>query len=136
MTHSFQLERTSYKSHNLIYKEQGFRLVVYLEMSGVKDYDLVGCDSEFIEWTDPSKLPISESKRIQILERLKEWSQSQNIRIDIGPGIGIDTYFDNLEKAGWKVKRMSDGNVLTIPPKAKNLFNRIVNLFRCFFMAA
>ena len=125
---SFRMEQTSYKSQDLIYEEPGFRLVIYLEMSGVRKFDWVGCDTDFDEWTEPAKISIPIEKRSQILERLQDWSRSNRTRIDIGPPMDMNAYFAELESQGCKVERRPDGTVLVVPPKT--ILSRVLNMFK------
>ncbi|MGH9843876.1 MAG: hypothetical protein ACREEM_34505 [Blastocatellia bacterium] len=90
----FKLERTSWKSQYLIYEEPGFRLVVDLEMSGVKEFDWAGIDTDFEKWTTPPGEPITEEKRREIFDRLADWSQRQGVRIKISPPRSMKKYFD------------------------------------------
>ena len=75
--YSFRMERTSYKSQNLIYEELGFKLVIYLESSAIPQYDWLGCDLDFQKWSEPQGEIISEQKRQEILSRLSAWSAEQ-----------------------------------------------------------
>jgi hypothetical protein len=114
--YSFRMERTSYKSQHLIYEEPGHRLQVYLEMSGIRQFDWVGSDTELRQWTDPPGDPISEAKREQILDRLAEWGRLKKVRIDIGPPMDPADYFADLERSGYTMENRADGTTAWIPP--------------------
>jgi hypothetical protein len=119
--YSFRMERESYKSQNLIYEEPGHKLVVYLEMSGVKHFDWVGCDVEFREWTEPAGELIPADKQAEILGRLDRWSRHREprLRIDIGPPIDMNEFFLEQERRGFKVERRPDGTVAVSHPKRR-----------------
>jgi hypothetical protein len=80
---------------------------------------LIGWDTEFHKWTEPAGEPIPAEKQTEILRRLAEWSRKQSLRIDIGPGIDMNTYFAEQEKKGFKVERRPDGTVVVSHPKRK-----------------
>ena len=126
--YSFRMEQTSFKSQDLIYEEPGRRLVVYLEMSGVRQFDWVGCDVEFQKWTAPAGEPIASDKRDEILARLAEWSREQRVRIDIGPPLDVEAYFAEQERAGCRVERRADGTVAVHPPPYRGWWARLVGL--------
>jgi hypothetical protein len=130
--HSFRLESTSYKSRDLIYDEPGHRLVVYLEMSGVRRFDWVGCDTDFAKWTEPAGELISPRKRTEILGRLAEWAREQRLRIGISPPMDWDAYFAEQEKHGSRVERRPDGTVAVYPPQGRSFWARLVGLTRAF----
>lgn len=134
--HSFRMERTSYKSQDLIYEELGHKLVVYLEMSGVQQFDWVGCDTGFQKWTEPAGETISLDRQSEILHRLTEWSKSQSIRIGIGPPIDLNAMFAQAENAGFKVERRDDGTVTLTRAKRRGFLSRIFGLFRSHDHAA
>lgn len=127
---SFQMERTSYKSYDLIYEEPGRRLVVYLEMSGVPKYDWVGVDTDFERWTEPEGEPIPEAKRREILERLSAWGKEQKIRIDIGPPLDWDAYWADYERRGWTVTHHPDGTTSVRGPEPRGWLQRIRRRFQ------
>lgn len=121
---TFRIERTSYKSADLIYEEPGHRLAVYLEMSGVKQFDWVGCDTGLAAWTQPAREPIPPHTRALILERLEEWCRERSVRIDIGPPMDMEAMFSAMEKAGSRVERRPDGTVVVSRPAARGLLAR------------
>jgi hypothetical protein len=114
--YTFRMEQTSYKSQDLIYEEPGHRLKVYLEMSGVRQYDWLGSDTDFGEWTEPAGEPISEARRNQILDRLAEWGRRNKVRIDISPPIDMAEYFADMERKGWTREHRPDGTQVFKPP--------------------
>jgi hypothetical protein len=114
---SFRMERTSYKSQDLIYEESGHKLVVYLEMSGVKQFDWVGCDTNFDKWSLPQGEQISTEKRAEILSRLAEWSGSEGLRINIGPPMDMEKHLKELRQKGWLVEKQPDGTIRASRPK-------------------
>jgi hypothetical protein len=114
--YSIRQERTSWKSIDLIYEELGHRLVVYLEMSGVPQFDWVGVDSAFQAWTYPTGEPIPAGKRDEILARVADWSKQKRVRIDFGPPIDLDAHLEGLRQAGWAIERHDDGTLSAIRP--------------------
>ena len=126
--YSFRMERTSYKSQDLIYDEPGHRLVVYLEMSGVRQFDWVGCNVDLQKWTEPAGHPIPPDKQAEISRRLAEWSLGRKIRIDIGPPMDMEAYFAEQERAGCRVERRADGTVAVHPPPYRGGWARLVGL--------
>lgn len=85
----FRLVETSWKSRDLVYEDSGRRLVVYLEMSGVSQFDWVGSDTELALWTEPPNEPIGEDERNEILRRLASWSLREGLRIGLGPPVDL-----------------------------------------------
>jgi hypothetical protein len=116
---SFRMERTSYKSQDLIYEELRHKLVIYLEMSGVEQFDWVGCDTEFQRWGEPHGEPISAEKRAEILSRLAAWSSRERVRIGIGPPMDMQKMFDDMRHSGWVVEKQPDGTVKASRPKER-----------------
>ena len=129
--HSFRLDTTSYKSRDLVYDEPGHRLVVYLEMSGLRTLDWVGCDRDFRRWTEPAGEDIPPEKTAEILRRLDAWAREQRLRIDIGPGIDRETFFAEQEKAGHRVERRPDGSV-AVYPKPQGFWGRAIGVTRIY----
>jgi hypothetical protein len=127
---AFSMERTSYKSQNPTYIEPGFKLVVYLEMSGIKDFDWVGCDTSFLEWTSPAKEHISEIKRAEIRTRLHEWSRAQGIRLQFGPPMNMQAYLADLQAKGHSIKHQPDGTILVTPKRRVGMLEKIGNFLR------
>lgn len=124
MTFRFKIERTSWKSRNLIYQEDGRLLKVYLEMSGVRKLDWVGSDTSFQEWTIPAGERISREKQAEILDRLASWARAERLRIDIGPPVDMEACFSEYEKKGWSVERRPDGTTIVSPPAKPSLLSR------------
>jgi hypothetical protein len=127
--YSFRVERLSSRDQNLIYEEPGFKLVVSLETSGVRDFDLVGCDSSFETWTEPSGVAIEASRRQQLLDRVTAWGAQRKLRIGIGPCIDKETFFRQAEHDGYRLERREDGSVVMHPPPRKPLWVRLKKLF-------
>ena len=126
--YSFRMERTSYKSQDLIYEEPGHKLVVYLEMSGLRKVDWVGCETDFHQWTEPPHETIPAHTQAEILRRLATWTQAHRIRIKFGPAIDMKAYFAEQEKAGWTLERRGDGTILARPPAVRGLWARAVGV--------
>jgi hypothetical protein len=124
------MERTDWKSQNLIYDESECRLIVYLELSGVAQFDWVGAEADFEKWTVPDGEPISTSKRQEILDRLSDWAKARNVRIDIGRTVSAEEMYADYEKRGWRVENKEDGSTLVSPPPREGLLKRIARLFR------
>jgi hypothetical protein len=119
-----RMQRTSYKSQNLIYDEPGFELVVYLEMSGIKEFDWVGCDTSFLAWTAPANESIPDTKRAQIRSRLNDWASAQNIRLQFGPPMDMKAYFSELQAKGHSIEYQPDGTVLLTPRKRGTMLQK------------
>ena len=111
-----------------MYEEAGKRLVVYLELSGVRQFDWVGSDTSFEKWTVPKDEYIPETKRGEILDRLAEWGRANHLRIDIGPPITREEMYADYEKKGWTVQHNSDGSTMVTPPKRVGLWKRILKV--------
>lgn len=126
---SIRLERSdSFKSRRLVYEEPGFALSVYLEMSGVREFDWVGCDTEFSQWTSPANAPIQAEKQNQIRERIRDWSREKRLRIDFGPHMDMEAYFAEQQARGCTVERLPDGSTRVTPPPHQGLFSRLARL--------
>jgi hypothetical protein len=97
---TFRIERTSWNSEDLNYDETEHRLIIYLERSGVSQFDWVGTDKDFEKWTVPDGEPISTSKRQEILDRLFDWGKEHKIRIDIGPSVSMEDMYADYQKKG------------------------------------
>jgi hypothetical protein len=126
--HSIRMERTSYKSQDLVYEEVGYKLVVYLEMSGVRRFDWLAVDTAFERWTEPAGETIPEAKQAVILRRFDEWARGQGLCIDVGPGMDRETFLAAQEKQGWRLERLPDGAVLAHPPPRPGPWARLVAL--------
>jgi len=107
--YSFRLQKTSYKTQDLIYEEPGYKLIIDLEISGVKQFDWVGSETDLLKWDIPTGKTILPEKCREILNRLTEWSQRHRARIGIGPSIEMQAYFSEGEQAGSRVERRSNG---------------------------
>jgi hypothetical protein len=118
---TLRMKRTSYKSQDLYYEEPGFTLKVYLEMSGVPDYDFVGVINAFDNWTEPAGAPISEGKRDQILQRIQAWSISERVRLDFSPPMNFDVALQDMGRKGWMIDRQSDRTVRATAPNRSDL---------------
>lgn len=131
--YSFRMEKTSYKTQNLIYEELGYKLVVDLEMSGVKQFDWVGIDTNFLKWNVPANEAILPEKRREILDRLAEWSRRNQVRIDIGPSIDMQAYFAEEERAGHRVEKRPDGTTVVYPCPRRSLLAHLIGTIKTFF---
>ncbi len=127
--YEFKLKRTSYKSADLTYEADGRTLVVYLEMSGTREFDWLGCDSGFERWSEPTREPIDATERAQILSRLQSWASKKNLKSDIGPGMNEEEYFQLMSKDGWTMHTRSDGATEWRPPQ-RSLVKRVEMFFR------
>jgi len=108
---SFHIEAgEDYKSRRLIYEEPGYKLIIYIEMSGVGQFDWVACDTELLKWTLPEGVLIPEEKKLEILSRLNDWCKKKKIRIEIGPPLEMKKIFSTYEKKGYKVEKFTDGS--------------------------
>jgi hypothetical protein len=123
--YSFRMTRTSYKSQDLVYEEPGHRLVVYLEMSGIRKYDWIACDAAAKKWTKPKGEEIPDQKRAEIMERLSTWSAQQKVRIGFGPPLDLKKMF---EAKGYTVSQRADGVMVYTPPPKRG----VVGLFARF----
>jgi hypothetical protein len=83
--YSFELLPTSARTRNLVYEAVGRRLVVELQLSGAGQFDWVGCEQDFLSWTEPVGETISTDQGALIRSRLKDWSLQKKLRIGIGP---------------------------------------------------
>jgi len=71
------------KSRNLIYKENDHVLIIFLDMSGIEEFDWVGNGAEIKEWNVPSGDLINNDKREEILNRIIKWDSTNNTKIQI-----------------------------------------------------
>ena len=125
---SFRMIRTSYKSQYLVYEEHGHKLVIYLEMSGVRKFDWVGCDTAFQKWSEPVDGEISTTQQEEIRQRLSDWSEQQKVRIGFGPALDINKLASDFESKGWMAER--DGKVIKLTsPKKIGIAARIRAIF-------
>lgn len=114
---SFKLEKKmDYKSRYLIYKEQGYQLNIYLEMSGDPKYDWVGVDNSFDTWTLPKGEYIQKEKREEILLKLTEWCKTSKVIIHIGPPLDMGKVFSEYKEKGYTVEKLPDGSTRVTPP--------------------
>lgn len=129
--YSFELKRgDDYKSRYLYYKDKTHELKIYLEMSGSWKYDWVCVTTtSFSYWDIPKGQLIAEDKKNEIINRLKDWSTKNKIRIDIGPGMTLEEMIEEDKKRGWIVEKRPDGSIKLIPPPAKLFFRKLLNFF-------
>ena len=132
----FRMEKTSYKTQDLTYEEPGYKLVIALEMTGGKQFDWVGADTNFLEWDVPAGEVIPLEKRREILCRLAEWSRCNRVRIDIGPPIDMQTYFSEQEHAGCKLERRPDGTTVVYPRPRQSLLAHLIGMISAFLKQA
>lgn len=130
--YTFRLATTSYKSRDLIYDEPGHRLVVYLEMSGVPEFDWVGAETDLDRWTDPAGEPIPADKRAQITQRLADWAGEQRLRIDLGPAMNFEEHLAEEAQRGCRVERRPDGTIAVYPPERQSMWTRVVARARAY----
>ncbi|BCM92791.1 hypothetical protein IAD21_04673 [Abditibacteriota bacterium] len=112
--YSWKIERgdlNDYKGRVLSYEEPGFRLVTYLEMSGVNEFNWLGGDNDFSTWTEPRDVPIDARKHEELLVRLAQWCREHNTRISLAPGISMEEYFWREEREGKTIVHNDDGSV-------------------------
>ncbi len=126
---SFVLDRRSIRDRVLTYEEPGYKLVINLEVSGLKQYDLVGVEDDFQTWTVPARERISAAKREEILGRLESWAAGRRIRVWFGPGQTVDEHLAQMRVAGWRPEVLPDGQVGYRPPK-HSLIARLRGLWR------
>ena len=126
---SFVLDRRSLRDRVLTYEEPGYTLVIGLEVSGVKQYDLVGVEENFQTWTVPAGERIGEAKREEILGRLESWAAGQRLRVGFGPGQTVEEHLAHMGAAGWRPEVLPDGQVRYHPPK-HSLITRLRGLWR------
>jgi len=106
--YSFRIETgEDYKSRNLIYEEPGYKLVVYVEMSGVKQFDWIALNTEFLKWTVPGDILIPEEKKREILFRLDVWCKKKRVRIKIDAPLDMNKMFSDYTKKGYKVEKLA-----------------------------
>ena len=100
--------RLSYKDLELTYREPGRALIVPVEMSGVPEFDFVGVDTAFAQWTDPPGVTLSPDEQSAVKSRIHQWSATQGLRLGFGPPVDIEAYFAKRQTDGWKVVRGRD----------------------------
>jgi len=121
--YSFRMERTSYKSQDLVYEEAGRKLVIYLEMAAaLKKFDWVGCDTSFEKWTVPAGTEIAHETRDMILQRLEVWSAEHRVRIKFGPPVDMRA---ELSKRGWRIEEKKSGVLEARPPRRRGFLSRL-----------
>jgi hypothetical protein len=126
----FRLERTSYKSRDLVYESDGHKLVVYLEMSGVSDVDWVGGYSEFSEWETPRGEQITSEQRAEILKRLVDWSRSQNLCVALEKKSASDKWINDQKALGFATRAHKNGTVvISTPPRIQFIARMLKKLF-------
>lgn len=111
--YSLRMERTSYKSQDLIYEEPGFELVVYLELSGLPQYTWVGSQGDLETWTAPAASPIPASKRDEIAARIETWAAARDFVIQLYPQDAGQTDPVDYAAYGWDAKRRGNKLILT-----------------------
>lgn len=115
--YNFRMEYQRNNLRKLIYEEPGYRLDVILEMSGTPKFDWIGVTQSFETWDVPNGQPVSSEKRQQILDRLADWSRTQNLHIDIAEGMSMEEILAQDEREGWSVVHNPDSTTTVTPPK-------------------
>lgn len=124
--YSLRLERTSYKTRDLVYESADHKLVVYLEMSGVSEYDWVGRYSDFGEWTAPRGERITPEQRGEILKRLVHWSRRQNLCIALEERFATDQWINDQKKLGLATRSLEEGTVVISTPRRRGFIARML----------
>jgi hypothetical protein len=114
---SFGLEHKSIRDRVLTYEEPGYKLVIGLEASGLKQYDLVGVEEDFQTWTSPAGEQMGAAKREEILSRLESWAAVQRLRVWFGPGQTVEEVLAEMRVAGWTPEVLPDGQTRYHPPR-------------------
>ncbi|MEO7714575.1 MAG: hypothetical protein ABIY70_00095 [Capsulimonas sp.] len=109
---TFRMESTSWKSQDLIYEESGRRLSIYLELSGVPQFDWLASMSDFQTWTTPAGEAILADERQLILDRLASWNGERQIRLDISQPMSIEEMHADCERRKQSQKQRQDGLTL------------------------
>ena len=106
----------------VLYSEDNKTLRLFLETSGDSlNSDLLGTRKQFEKWTEPSDLPISLEKQVEIVQRVKEWGLGHNLRIDISKGITFEEDSQQMIREGWTLTKNLDGTVTCVPPKRSEI---------------
>ena len=100
--------RLSYKDLELTYSEPGRTWIVPVEMSGVPEFDFVGVDTAFAQWTDPPGVTLSLDEQSAVKSWIHQWSATENLRLGYGPPVDIEAYFAKRQAEGWKIVRGRD----------------------------
>jgi len=125
-SHSFTLKPTEdWKSRSLVYEEPGFKLEIYLEVSGSRRYDYVGPDTDLEYWTISEGQIISLEKRTEILYRLEQWSNTKKLRIHLSPPLTMDDIIQHHNGNGWTMDKEANGDLSFSPPANYSLVKKI-----------
>ncbi|MCW3059935.1 MAG: hypothetical protein JWQ02_1756 [Capsulimonas sp.] len=109
---TFRMESMSWKSQDLIYEESGRSLCIYLELSGVPQFDWLTSMSDFQTWTTPAGEAILADDRQQILDRLASWNGERQIRLDISVPMSAEEMHADCERRKQSQKQRKDGVTL------------------------
>ena len=71
------------RSGTIYYVDNGKLCEIYLEISGVKQYDILIYFDGLKEWILPDKKIMTEIEKLQIKEKLKVWLNKKKIKADI-----------------------------------------------------
>ena len=130
---SFSIDiRRQGRDATLTYQESGRTLEIYLELSGVREYDYVGRDSAFTTWTVPPHEPIAEDERAAIRRRIDAWAVSNRLRLGFGPPIDLSDILQRFTAAGATVTEGKDsaGRKTFTVERPVNLWTRLRRLLR------
>ena len=100
--------RLGYKELELTYRVAGRTLIVFVEMSGVAEFDFVGVDTAFAQWTDPPSVDLSADERSSAKSRIHQWASGEGLRLGFGPPIDWEAYFTKRQAEGWRIIRGRD----------------------------
>ena len=127
---SIRFERLGVKARDLVYEESGARAVIPLDMSGVPAFDWVGATDCLKTWTEPRGEPIPTAKQQEILKRVQAWSAAQGVRLDLGPGGGMEQYLDPFIRKGYTWHTGADGTRTLRSPDHRTWLRRALDLLR------
>ena len=128
--YTFRLERTSYKSRDLVYESDGHKLVIYLEMSGVRAFDWIGNYSDLAKWNTPAGKQITSEERAELLKHLLEWSKRRNVCIAFEERSTGEKWTKEHKELGFATQLHKDGTAVISTPSRRGLIARLLrNVF-------
>ena len=77
----FTMNRSG-RSGSIIYQARNNQVKIYWEMSGSIEYDILLTPIDLKEWDEPKGIAIPLKEQIEILYKLRSWTNDQKLKTD------------------------------------------------------
>ena len=106
--------KPSGRSGAIVYQSGVYKIEIEYEMSGSLENDILLAPMDLREWSEPEGSEIPGEKQIEILDKLRSWTNTQKLKTDIDLPLNLDVEDEPCAWSGCNKNRIKDSAYCSI----------------------